>query len=98
MHRFLAVALIIIVGVWALSWPIGRFSLRRGSELSLTVGLVARIAVVVVMTYSTAQALDRGGWFVVLAGVFILIGAGAAIMGAIVVVALWLSLTGRADA
>jgi hypothetical protein len=45
--------------------------------ISPIAGFVARIAVVVVMTYSTMTAIERGGWFIALAALFVLIGLGA---------------------
>jgi hypothetical protein len=95
MHAFFIVALLVILGSWALSWIIGRFSSRRGSELALVAGIVGRAAIVAAMAYATQRALDRGGWFIALAFLFILIGAAALLMSVVSVAALWLSLTGR---
>jgi hypothetical protein len=95
MRGFLIAALLVIVCTWPLSWIVGRFSSRRGSELALVAGIVGRAAVIAVMAYSTDRALGRGGWFVALAALFILIGIGALAMSAISIAALWLSLTGR---
>jgi hypothetical protein len=95
MRGFLIAALLVIVCTWPLSWIVGRFSSRRGSELALVAGIVGRAAVIAVMVYSTDRALGRGGWFVALAALFILIGIGALAMSAVSIAALWLSLTGR---
>ena len=47
------------------------------------------------MAYSSGRAIDRGGWFIALGVLFILIGVGALFTGAVSAVALWLSLAGR---
>jgi hypothetical protein len=94
-HDLLVAALLVLLGGWALSWLVGRFSSRRGSELALVAGLVGRAAVVAVMAYSTERAIGRGGWFIALAALFILIGLGALFTGAVSAAALWLSVTGR---
>jgi hypothetical protein len=94
-HGFLIAALLVMVCTWPLSWIVGRFRSRRGSELALVAGIVGRAAVIAVMVYSTDRALGRGGWFVALAVLFILIGTAALAMSAVSIAALWLSLTGR---
>jgi hypothetical protein len=94
-HGFLIAALLVMVCTWPLSWIVGRFRSRRGSELALVAGIVGRAAVIAVMVYSTDRALGRGGWFVALALLFIVIGIGALAMSAVSIGALWLSLTGR---
>jgi hypothetical protein len=58
---------------------------------------VGRIGVVVAMTYSTVESVRRGGWCIALAALFILIGMGAILMGAITAGAIWMAVTGRAD-
>jgi hypothetical protein len=94
-HDFLAAALLVILGGWAISRLVGRFSSRRSSELALAAGLVGRIAVVAVMVYSTEQSVNRGGWFIALAALFVLVGVGSVFTGAISAAALWFSVTGR---
>ena len=95
MHTFFVVALVIIVSGLVCSWVVGRFHSTAGVVVSLVAGLVGRIAVVVAMTYSTLQALDRGGWFIALAALFVLIGVGAIFTSAATAGAIWLALTGR---
>ena len=97
MRTFLVIALVVMVGGLVLSWIVGRFSSRHGSHISLTTGLVARVAVVVVMFDLIPDAVDRGGWFVALALLFGLIAAGSVFAGLLVAAALWLSLSGSND-
>ena len=96
MRTFYAVVLVVIVGGAVASWVVGRFHSTAGTLMSLAAGLVGRIGVVGVMAYSTAESVERGGWFIALAALFILIGVGAIFMGAITAGAIWLAVTGRA--
>src|SRR5436190_906763 len=82
-HGPIVVSLVIIVSGFVFSWVVGRFHSTAGAVISLIAGLVARIAVVGAMTYSTLQAVDRGGWFVALAALFVLIGLSAIFMSAV---------------
>jgi hypothetical protein len=97
MHSLLVIALVAIVAGLAGGWIVGRFHSTGGAAISLAAGLVARAAVVVVMADSTFKAAGRGGWFLALAALFVLIGLGAIFTGAITAAALWLALTGRAS-
>jgi hypothetical protein len=47
------------------------------------------------MAALTSRAIDRGGWFLALALLFIVIAASAVLLGSISAGALWLSLSGR---
>jgi len=94
-HAFFVVALMIIVSGFVFSWVVGRFHSTAGVVVSLVAGLVGRIAVVGAMTYSTLKAVDRGGWFVALAALFVLIGVGAIFTSGITAGAIWLAVTGR---
>jgi len=95
MHTFFIAALAVIVGGLAISWVVGRFAPETGAQLALTARLVGHIAVVVAMAAFTSRAIDRGGWFIALAPLFILIAASAVLMGSLAAGALWLSLSGR---
>jgi hypothetical protein len=94
-HAFFVVALVVIVGGLMLSGIVGRFSSRAGTRLGLVAGIVARLGTVVAMIYATHQTVNRGGWLIALAVLFVLIAVGAFSTGAILAGALWLSLTGR---
>lgn len=97
MGTVLGIALVVMVGVWALSWIVGRFNERRGSHLSLTVGIAMRFVVVIALVEPILYSVNRGGWFVALAVLFGLIAAFSALMGVVLAVALWMSLTGSND-
>jgi hypothetical protein len=94
-HTFLVASFVVIVGVGALSWVVGRFHSTAATAMSLFAGLVGRIAVVAVMAYSTVKASGHGGWFIALAAVFVVIGVGAIVTSVITAGALWLLISGR---
>ncbi len=95
-QTFLVVALVVIVGVGALSWVVGRFHAAAGTALSLVAGLVGRIAVAAVMAYSTAKAVSHGGWFILLSAVFFVIGLAAVATSVLTAAALRALASGRA--
>jgi hypothetical protein len=94
-HLALVVTGIVIVVAWLVGWLVARFHSRAGTTIALVAQILARLVVVGAMAYSTTRAVDRGGWFVVLAVVLALIGAAALVMAAVMAAALWMSLTGR---
>jgi hypothetical protein len=85
----------VIAGGAILGWVVGRFHATSGAAFSLVAGLCGRIAVVGVMAYSAERAVAHGGWFIVLAVLFALIGVGAIFTSAVSVGALWMLFTGR---